>query len=110
MSCSLLWLKDDFRVSNNQAITALIEDENKVKKAIYIFEKETYLLCEAQRWWLAKSLEIHKKKLENLNISLDVIHENTTKNTKKNNYNIPRLIEFTGISLVILTKIFAKKI
>ena len=34
MSCSLLWLKDDFRVSNNQAITALIEDENKVKKAI----------------------------------------------------------------------------
>ena len=83
MSCSLLWLKDDFRVSNNQAITALIEDENKVKKAIYVFEKETYLLCEAQRWWLAKSLEIHKKKLENLNISLDVIHENTQKTLKK---------------------------
>jgi deoxyribodipyrimidine photo-lyase len=83
MSCSLLWLKDDFRVSNNQAITALIEDENKVKKAIYVFEKETYLLCEAQRWWLAKSLEIHKKKLENLNISLDVIHENTKKTLKK---------------------------
>ena len=83
MSCSLLWLKDDFRVSNNQAITALIEDENKVKKAIYVFEKETYLLCEAQRWWLAKSLEIYKKKLENLNISLDVIHENTKKTLKK---------------------------
>jgi len=83
MSCSLLWLKDDFRVSNNQAITALIEDENKEKRAIYHYEKETYLLCESQRWWLARSLEIFKKKLENLNISLDVIHENTKKSIKK---------------------------
>jgi deoxyribodipyrimidine photo-lyase len=83
MSCSFVWLKDDFRISNNQALKALIEDDNIKKLAIYIYEEETYLSCESQKWWLAKSLEIFQKKLENLNISLDVIHENTTKTFKK---------------------------
>ena len=83
MSCSFVWLKDDFRISNNQALKALIEDDNKEKLAIYIYEEETYLSCESQKWWLAKSLEIFQKKLENLKISLDVIHENTTKTFKK---------------------------
>ena len=83
MSCSFVWLKDDFRMSNNQALKALIEDDNKEKLAIYIYEEETYLSCESQKWWLAKSLEIFQKKLENLNISLDVIHENTSKTIKK---------------------------
>ena len=83
MSCSFVWLKDDFRISNNQALKALIEDDNKEKLAIYIYEEETYNLRESQKWWLAKSLEIFQKKLENFNISLDVIHENTTKTFKK---------------------------
>lgn len=82
MSYSIVWLKDDFRVSNNQALKALIEDDNKEKLAIYIYEEKTYLSCESQKWWLAKSLEIFQKKLENLKISLDVIHENTTKTIK----------------------------
>jgi deoxyribodipyrimidine photo-lyase len=83
MSCSFVWLKDDFRISNNQALKALIEDDNREKLAIYIYEEGTYLSCESQKWWLAKSLEIFQKKLENLKISLDVIHENTTKTFKK---------------------------
>ena len=83
MSCSFVWLKDDFRISNNQALKALIDDDNKEKHAIYIYEEETYHSCESQKWWLAKSLEIFQKKLENLKISLDVIHENTTKTFKK---------------------------
>jgi deoxyribodipyrimidine photo-lyase len=83
MSCSFVWLKDDFRISNNQALKALIEDDNEEKLAIYIYEEETYLSCESQKWWLAKSLEIFQKKLENLNILLDVIHENTSKTFKK---------------------------
>ena len=87
MSCSFVWLKDDFRISNNQALKALIEDDNKEKLAIYIYEEETYLSCESQKWWLAKSLEIFQKKLENLKISLDVIHENTTKTFKKLIFN-----------------------
>jgi len=93
MSCSYIWLKDDLRLSNNQAIQALIDDENKEKKAIYIYEKDTYYLCEAQKWWLAKSLEIFKKKLKNLKISLDVIHENTSKIFKKliNNKSFSRI-------------------
>ena len=82
MSCSFIWLRDDFRTSNNQAITALISDDNKEKRAIYIYEKETYLFCESQKWWLARSLEIFQNKLKNLNISLDVIHGNTQKNIK----------------------------
>ncbi|MEY2887825.1 MAG: hypothetical protein RL027_161, partial [Pseudomonadota bacterium] len=83
MSCSLIWLKDDFRISNNQAITALIEDDNTEKIALYIYDEEAYNSCEAQKWWLAKSLEIFQKKLDILKISLDVIHENTTKIFKK---------------------------
>ena len=83
MSCSYLWLKDDFRISNNQAFQALIDDENKRKCAIYIYNRDSYLPREAQQWWLAKSLEIFKKKLENLNISLDVIHGIETKIFKK---------------------------
>ena len=83
MSCSYLWLKDDFRISNNQALQALIDDENKRKCAIYIYNRDSYLPREAQQWWLAKSLEIFKKKLENLNISLDVILGIETKIFKK---------------------------
>ena len=93
MKCSLVWLRDDFRISNNQAISALIEDKNTKKKAIYIFDKKEYLQCEAQRWWLARSLEVFEKKLENLNILLDVIEgnkekiiKNLIKNTIINNF------------------------
>lgn len=83
MPCSLVWLKDDLRVSNNQALSALIEDQNNKKNAIYIYENDFYNYSEAQRWWLAKSLEIFKEKLKNLKISLDVIHEKTPKIFKK---------------------------
>ena len=93
MTFSLVWLRDDFRISNNQAISALIEDKNTKKKAIYIFDKKEYLQCEAQRWWLARSLEVFEKKLENLNILLDVIEgnkekiiKNLIKNTIINNF------------------------
>jgi deoxyribodipyrimidine photo-lyase len=82
MSCSLFWLKDDFRISNNQALKALFNDKNRIKKTIYIYDKDAYDLCEAQKWWLAKSLEIFEEKLGNLNILLDVIKGNTEKNIK----------------------------
>lgn len=93
MSCSYIWLKDDFRIGNNQAIQALINDENKKKIALFVYEKDIYQLRESQKWWLAKSLEIFKKKLENLKISLDVIHENTSKIFKKliNNKSFDRI-------------------
>ena len=61
MTYSLVWLKDDFRISNNQAISALIDDKSTKKKAIYIYDQNEYFFCEAQKWWLAKSLEIFKK-------------------------------------------------
>ena len=83
MPCSLVWLKDDLRVSNNPALSALIEYQNNNKIAIYIYEKDYYNYSEAQRWWLAKSLEILKEKLKNFNISLDVIHEKTPKYFKR---------------------------
>ncbi|MFM7944062.1 MAG: deoxyribodipyrimidine photo-lyase, partial [Candidatus Fonsibacter sp.] len=83
MKYSLLWIKDDLRLSNNQALSALINDNNPKRMAIFVYDKETYNLAEAQRWWLAKSLEIFKEKLKNLKISLDVIHEKTPKIFKK---------------------------
>ena len=80
MSISYFWLKDDFRIKNNQAISALINDNSNEKKAIYVFEEKKYLHKSAQTWWLGKSLETFQEKLHNLNISLDVIIKNVPKN------------------------------
>ena len=43
MSCSFFWLKDDFRMSGNQALTALLNDKN-LKKRQYIYMKKMHTI------------------------------------------------------------------
>ena len=79
MLSSIVWLKDDFRTINNPAISSLINEKKSAKKVIYIFDKDQYHKQEAQRWWLAKSLEVFHEKLQELNITLDIISGNAEK-------------------------------
>jgi deoxyribodipyrimidine photo-lyase len=76
---SVVWLKDDFRTINNPAISSLIDEKKGTKKIIYIYDKDKYHKQEAQRWWLAKSLEVFQEKLKELNITLDIISGNAEK-------------------------------
>jgi deoxyribodipyrimidine photo-lyase len=75
MSQVYLWFKDDLRISNNQALSSLLNDSTSNKRALFIFDETEYLLCEAQRWWLAKALESLSQKLFLLNINLDIVFE-----------------------------------
>ena len=79
MLSSIVWLKDDFRTTNNPAILSLINEKKSEKKTIYIYDKDKYHEQEAQRWWLAKSLEVFQEKLQELNIALDIISGNAEK-------------------------------
>lgn len=93
MLSSVVWLKDDFRTINNPAISSLINEKKSGKKVIYIFDKDKYYKQEAQRWWLAKSLEVFQEKLQELNITLDIISGNAEKIIKNlvNNKKIDKI-------------------
>ena len=93
MLSSVVWLKDDFRTINNPAISSLINEKKSAKKVIYIFDKDKYQKQEAQRWWLAKSLEVFQEKLQELNITLDIISGNAEKIIKNlvNNKKIDKI-------------------
>jgi deoxyribodipyrimidine photo-lyase len=79
MTASVVWLKDDLRMLDNQALSTLIKDQNPKKIALFILEKDAYLKRQAQAWWLAKSLENFQIKLEKNNIILDVVLGNAEK-------------------------------
>ena len=74
----LFWLRDDFRLSrNNGLIEATINHDEVV--VFYLYKKHTYENQEAQKWWLSRSLCNFKKKLNNLNINLEIIETESFK-------------------------------
>ena len=73
----LFWLRDDFRfIKNDGLIEATINHDTVI--VFYLYKKDTYKNQEAQKWWLSKSL-INFKKLNNLNINLEIIETNSFK-------------------------------
>ena len=74
----LFWLRDDFRLTKNDG---LIEATNKHDQVVvfYLYKNEIYNNQEAQKWWLSKSLSIFRKKLNNLNVNLEIIETNSFK-------------------------------
>ena len=88
----LFWLRDDFRfVKNNGLIEATINHDQVV--VFYLYKEETYKDQEAQKWWLSKSLLNFRKRLNYLNITLEIIETNSfklffDKLIKKNNFTI----------------------
>ena len=88
----LFWLRDDFRFTKN---IGLIEATAKHDRVVvfYLYKQDTYKKQEAQKWWLSKSLLNFRKKLNNLNITLEIIETNSfkiffDKLIKKNDFSI----------------------
>ena len=91
----IVWLREDFRLSKNEALSYASRNHDNVV-AIYVFkEKEISKQRESQRWWIHESLINFKKKLLSLNINLEVAESNSYKNffdkiVKK------KIFQFTG--------------
>lgn len=77
MSHSYLLIKDDLRIQNNLALSSFLDNKEKLKKAIYFYDKKTFETRSAQRWWLWNSLKTFKNKLKTLKIELDIVYEDT---------------------------------
>ena len=74
----LFWLKDDFRIKKNLALIEASKNHQHVV-AFYLFHKDKYDDQEAQKWWISKSLEEFKKKLDGYNINLQILLVKTIK-------------------------------
>ena len=74
----LFWLRDDFRISRNNALVEATRNHDQVV-VFFLYKKLTYKYKEAQKWWLSKSLSNFKQKLSSLNISLQTIETESFK-------------------------------
>ena len=74
----LFWLRDDFRTIKNDGLIEATLNHDKVV-VFYLYKKEIYNNQEAQKWWLSKSIFNFKKKLDTLNINLEIIETNSYK-------------------------------
>ena len=74
----LFWLRDDFRIVKNDGLCEATKNHDEVV-VFYLYKEETYKEQEAQKWWLSQSLENFRKKLNTLNINLEIIEINSFK-------------------------------
>ena len=74
----LFWLRDDFRTVKNYGLAEATKNHEEVV-VFYLYKKSIYNIQEAQKWWLSKSLFNFEKKLNNLNINLEIIKTDTFK-------------------------------
>ena len=74
----LFWLRDDFRVTKNKGLIEATRNHDQVV-VFYLYKKSIYDYQEAQKWWLSKSLYNFQKKLNDLNINLEIIKTNSFK-------------------------------
>ena len=77
-SIGVVWLRDDFRILKNDALIYASKNHEYVC-AIYIYKKKEFQRRSAQRWWLFRSLENFKEKLNQLNITLEIIEAESYK-------------------------------
>ena len=74
----LFWLRDDFRFAkNNGLIEATLNHDQVV--VFYLYKNNVYKDQEAQKWWLSKSLLNFQKRLNDINISLEIVETNSFK-------------------------------
>ena len=104
----LVWLKDDFRIKKNLALSEATKKHKEVV-AFYLYKKKKFEKQEAQRWWIAKSLEEFKIKLAKYNINVEVLEIDSYKSffdllLNKNNFSIywnktyePNYLKFDNI-------------
>ena len=72
---AVVWLRDDFRIKNNSALSYATNNYDTVT-VLYIYNKENFDdVREAQKWWLSKSLKkdyVFKKNVRNSNQSFNL--------------------------------------
>ena len=74
----LFWLRDDFRITKNYGLAEATKNHDQVV-VFYLYKKSKYDNQEAQKWWLSKSLINFQKKLNDLNINLEIIRTDSYK-------------------------------
>ncbi len=74
----LFWLRDDFRFAKNDGLIEATINHDQVV-VFYLYKKDIYKYQEAQKWWLSSSLLNFQKKLNNLNITLEIVETNSFK-------------------------------
>lgn len=74
----LFWLRDDFRFTKNYGLIEATTNHDQVV-VFYLYKKDIYKNQEAQKWWLSSSLLNFQKKLNDLNITLQIIETNSFK-------------------------------
>ena len=80
---AVFWLRDDFRIEDNPALSYASSNHNTVS-ALYIYDKSVFDdKREAQKWWLSRSLEEFKVNLEKYNICLEIVEGNQLSVLKK---------------------------
>ncbi len=112
----LFWLKEDFRLKKNLALIEATKNHDEVL-VFYLFKKSKFERQEAQKWWLAKSLNSFKNDLARYNINLEILNINSyqiffEKLAAKNNFSIywNRIYEPDYLKLdQYLSKIFTNK-
>ncbi len=67
----VFWLRDDFRLKKNLALYQATKNHDQVV-ALYLFKRSKYEKQEAQKWWVSESLKEFKKKLNPLNIEIQI--------------------------------------
>ena len=72
-STGIFWIREDFRIENNPALSYATQNHERVL-ALYIYNKNDFdAKREAQKWWLSKSLEIFKSELSKFKINLQIL-------------------------------------
>ena len=74
----LVWIKDDFRIKKNYALSEATKKHDLVT-AFYLYKKKKFEKQEAQKWWIVNSLKYFKTKLNNFNINLEIINVDSYK-------------------------------
>ena len=74
----LFWLRDDFRILKNEGLIEATKNHDQVV-VFYLYKKNLFKYQEAQKWWLSKSLINFQKKLNDLNINLEIVETNSFK-------------------------------
>ena len=70
---AIVWVRDDLRTKDNPALSFATKN-HEVVSALYIYNQDEFdNKREAQKWWLAKSLENFKNDLFKYNISLEIL-------------------------------------
>ena len=97
----LFWLRDDFRITKNHGLAEATKNHDHVV-VFYLYKNSTYKNQEAQKWWLSKSLINFQKKLNEYNISLEILKTDSFKSFF-NKLLKKRIFQYIGIKFMSQT-------